>query len=132
MPGPRAQLRALAGDVGETFAVTTRGGRVRWERVLAARRQAGQALGRGPDTSDPFSGPPKRRAPQTSLPAPKSAAPLHPSERSEIVLTLGQAAARLGVSRPELEAMIAAGKIEALPTGFTRAIPIREVERLKC
>jgi hypothetical protein len=48
------------------------------------------------------------------------------------VLSLGEAAARLGgVSRPELEAMIAAGTIEALPTGYVRMIPTREVERLK-
>lgn len=46
------------------------------------------------------------------------------------VLTLGEAAARLNVSRPELEALIAAGKIEALPTGFTQMIPTREAERL--
>lgn len=38
------------------------------------------------------------------------------------VLTLGEAALRLGVSRPELEAMIAAGKIEALTVGFTMMI----------
>lgn len=43
---------------------------------------------------------------------------------------MGEAAARLGVSRSQLEAMIAAGKIEALPTGFTRMIPTREIERL--
>jgi excisionase family DNA binding protein len=117
--------------VGETDAVTTRSGRGRWERVLAARRQADQALGRRPDTGDPFTGPPKRKIPQkSSLHAPKPAAPLHPSERSEVVLMLGQAAARLGISRDELEAMIDAGKIEALPTGYTRTIPIREVERL--
>lgn len=47
------------------------------------------------------------------------------------VLTLGEAAQRLGVSRAELEAMIAAGKIEALPTGFTQTIPTREIERLR-
>jgi hypothetical protein len=35
------------------------------------------------------------------------------------------------MSRAELEAMIDAGKVEALPTGFTRMIPTREVERLK-
>jgi hypothetical protein len=34
----------------------------------------------------------------------------------ERVLSLGEAAARLGASRGELEAMIAAGKVEALPT----------------
>jgi excisionase family DNA binding protein len=47
------------------------------------------------------------------------------------VLTLGEACVRLGVTRAQLEAMIAAGKIEALPTGYTRTIPTREVERLK-
>jgi excisionase family DNA binding protein len=43
---------------------------------------------------------------------------------------LGEAAVRLGLSRSQLEAMIAAGKIEALPTGFTWMIPTREVARL--
>jgi excisionase family DNA binding protein len=43
---------------------------------------------------------------------------------------LGEAAARLGITRDELNALIAAGKIEALPTGFTQTIPTREVERL--
>ena len=47
------------------------------------------------------------------------------------VLTLGEAAARLGLSRPQLETMIEAGTIEALPTGFTRTIPTRELERLR-
>jgi excisionase family DNA binding protein len=46
------------------------------------------------------------------------------------VLSLGEAATRLGVSRTTLEAMIDTGKVEALPTGFTRMIPTREVERL--
>jgi excisionase family DNA binding protein len=46
------------------------------------------------------------------------------------VLNLGEAGARLGISRAELEKMIASGKIEALPTGFTRMIPTREVKRL--
>jgi excisionase family DNA binding protein len=52
-----------------------------------------------------------------------------PSE-AVYVLSLGEAAARLGISRRELQAMIAAGKIEALPTGFTRTNPTSEVERL--
>lgn len=37
---------------------------------------------------------------------------------------------RLGVSRSELETMIEAGKIEALPTGYTCTIPTTEVERI--
>jgi hypothetical protein len=48
----------------------------------------------------------------------------------ERVLSLGEAAARLGLSRDELEAMIGAGKVEALPCGFTEMIPTREIERL--
>ena len=47
------------------------------------------------------------------------------------MLTLGQAAAWLGLSRAELEAMIEAGRIEALPTGYTRTIPVSEIERLE-
>jgi excisionase family DNA binding protein len=53
-----------------------------------------------------------------------------PYARIERVLSLGEAAQRLGVSRGELEALIAAGKVEALETGFTRMIPTREIERL--
>jgi hypothetical protein len=34
------------------------------------------------------------------------------------------------MSRAALEAMIDAGKLQALPTGFTRMIPTRDVERL--
>jgi len=46
-------------------------------------------------------------------------------------LSLGEADARIGVSRVELEAMITAGKIEAVTAGFTWMIPTREVERMK-
>jgi hypothetical protein len=34
------------------------------------------------------------------------------------------------MGRTQLEAMIDAGKVEALPTGYTRMIPTREVDRL--
>ncbi len=34
------------------------------------------------------------------------------------------------MDRAELETMIDAGMVQALPTGFTRMIPTREVERL--
>jgi len=55
---------------------------------------------------------------------------LHASERSEVVLSIGEAAGRLGVGCAQLEAMIEDGGIEALPTGYTRMNPTREVERL--
>jgi hypothetical protein len=46
------------------------------------------------------------------------------------VLALGEAAARLGMSRAQLETLVDAGKVEALHVGFTKMIPIREVVRL--
>jgi len=105
--------------------MTSRSGRGRWERVVAARTQARAALGRDPLGGEPY-GPPK---PRTPLPAPRG--PVWASHGPGVaVLSLGEAAARLGVSRAELEAMIEAGKIEALTAGFTRMIPSSEVARL--
>ena len=77
-------------------------------------------------------GAPKRKTlPASLLPTWATERPPDRPDESERVLSLGEAAARLGVSRSELEAMIAAGNVEALPTGFTRMIPTREVERLR-
>jgi len=87
------------------------------------------ALGQDLDAGDLFSGLTKRKAPPLPTPVPKRLQS-DPST-TEYVLTLGEAAARLSVSRAELEAMIAAGKIETLPMGLTRAIRTRDVERLK-
>jgi excisionase family DNA binding protein len=106
--------------------MTSRSGRGRWERVLAARRQAQTALGRDPNSPDLYAAPPKAATPLPQPPGPVWVK----SGPSELVLSLGEAATRLGVSRTTLEAMIDAGKVEALPTGFTRMIPTSEVERL--
>jgi hypothetical protein len=46
------------------------------------------------------------------------------------VLSLGEAAARLGVGRAELEAMIATGKVKTLATGYTPFVPTSEIDRL--
>jgi excisionase family DNA binding protein len=103
--------------------MSSRSGRGRWERVVSARRQARTAQGRDPNVSDR---PPKARSP---LPPPPG--PVWASHGPGVaVLSPGEAAARLGVSRAELETMVAAGKVEALPCGLTRMIPTREVERL--
>jgi excisionase family DNA binding protein len=50
--------------------------------------------------------------------------------RSEAIGVLfpGEAAAGLGITRAEIERMIAAGKMRALPTGFTVTVPTSEVE----
>jgi excisionase family DNA binding protein len=98
------------------------------ERVEAARRQAALALGRDPDQRDPFVEPPKSSAELHTTSASESS-PV--ASRGICVLTIGEAAARLGMSRAQLEAMIDRGAIEALPTGYTRMIPTTEVERLR-
>jgi excisionase family DNA binding protein len=49
---------------------------------------------------------------------------------SHVMLSLNEAANRLGVSRTELEAMIADGQVEALRGEFLCIIPTREVKRL--
>jgi excisionase family DNA binding protein len=98
--------------------------RGRLEEVRRAREQARLSLGRDPAQGDSLDSQASRHIP-TSRPA-----PIESHSKPEYVLTLGEAAARLGVSRADLETMIAAGKIEALPTGYTRTIPTRDVERV--
>jgi hypothetical protein len=105
--------------------MTSRSSRGRWERVLAARRQARAALGRDAAGGDLYGAPPKRRA-ALSAPPPKQI-PHGPGVR---VLFMGEAATRLGISRAELEAMIDRGQVETLPIEFGCVIPTREVERL--
>ena len=97
------------------------------ERIDAARRQARIAQGRDPAGGDAHGGPPKRRSPLLPTPGPTWVA----SGPSIGVLAIGEAAARLGMSRAPLDAMIGAGTVQALPVGFTRMIPTREVERLQ-
>jgi len=95
-------------------------------RVEAARRQAAVALGRDPDGRDPFVEPPKSgsTASSTTLVSPPVAS------HAIGVLTIAEAAARLGMSRTRLETLVDRGLVEALQTGFTRTIPTSEVERL--
>jgi hypothetical protein len=101
----------------------------RRREVAVARRQSRLALGRDPDQADAYDAPlPKRSTkhlPQTQQPV--EARP----DESIGVLLVGEAAARLGMSRAELERMIEAGKIKTLPGQFAPLIPSREVERLR-
>src|ERR1700737_4560414 len=101
--------------------MTSRSGRA-WERVEAARRQARLALGKDPDAADDYSRQPEPHVP-VSPPAPSAPIAQGPTIG---VLTVGEAAIRLGRSRAYLEAMIAAGKVETLPIEFGRVIPTRE------
>jgi hypothetical protein len=72
-----------------------------------SRREALWA--QAPDQGGLFDGPPKKKL-NAYVPLSQSPTGQHHDE-SLGVLTLGEAAARLGVSRPDLEKMIAAGKI---------------------
>jgi hypothetical protein len=108
--------------------VTSRSSHGRWQRVLEARRQARASLGRDSGQGALFEAQTKAATPLRA-PEPPVCVP-DPNARPERVLSLGEAAARLGVSRGELDAMIAAGMIEALPTGFTHMVPRRKIERL--
>jgi hypothetical protein len=81
--------------------------------VKSARRQAAIAFGRDPDQRSSFVEPPKSNPPTL----PTSASVSTPVEGRGIgVLSPGEAAARLGLSRSQVEAMIARGLVEALPT----------------
>jgi hypothetical protein len=97
-----------------------------WERVEAARRQARLALGKDPDAPSDY-GRPKPRSPLPPPPSPRfvGAAP------GVRVLMVGEAATRLGMSRAELVAMIAAGHVKTLPIEFGYVVPTSEVERLQ-
>lgn len=108
--------------------MTSRSGRGRWNRVVDARRQSRAALGLDQKSDDLFDAQPKKRsvAYVRLSPIPVEQRP----NESIRVLTLVEAASRLGVRRVELEKMIAVGKIVSLPTGYTRTIPTREIERL--
>jgi excisionase family DNA binding protein len=52
------------------------------------------------------------------------------TRQSQVMLSLNEAAIRLGVSRLELEALIADGEIQALRGEFLCLIPTGEIKRL--
>lgn len=93
--------------------LTGRSSRGRWQRVIEARKQSREGLGRDTGQGDLFDAPPKKKSTAYVPVAP----PKVESRPSDVVgvVTLGEAAATLGLSRSELERAIAAGTIEALP-----------------
>ena len=64
------------------------------------------------------------------VPMPRRVDPVPVRSEAIGVLFPGDAAARLGITRAEVERMIAARKMWALPTGFTVTVPTSEVERV--
>ena len=106
--------------------MTSRSGRGRWEHVVSARRQARLALGRDPASGDDYGGRPK---PPSSLP-PAPGLMLVAHGPGVPVLTIGEAAQRLGMTRAQLDALVARGQVRTLATDFVSVIPTAEVERV--
>lgn len=99
--------------------------RQQWAKVEAARRQAWEELG---DVRRSLPGPPVKAKKRDGV---EKTAPTLRREESTAVVSLAEAAAQLGLGRRELEAMIAAGKVEVVSVGdWTRMIPASEVKRL--
>jgi hypothetical protein len=117
-----------AEGIRQAASMTSRSGRGRSERVIAARRQARAALCHDLVSGDPSDAPPRRKTPLASPPA--SVWVASDPSTTEYVLSLGEAAGRLGLNRAELEAMIQRGDVETLQGEFIRAIPTREIKRL--
>jgi hypothetical protein len=94
------------------------------------RLQARDALAQDPTQGDLFESLPKNSKPRPQEVRLPLLAPIHEGERTEYVVTIGEAAARLGVTTSHLEAMIDGGTNKALRGEFIRAIPTREIARL--
>jgi hypothetical protein len=108
--------------------MTNRSSGSRCQKVLDARRHSREALGLDPRQGSLFDGPPSGKS---TTYGPLSAPSAEPRKRESIgVLIRGEGANRLGITRRELEAMIATGKIESLPADYSPMIPTREVESL--
>jgi hypothetical protein len=50
---------------------------------------------------------------------------------SVLVLTMQEAATRLGITTDEMEAMVKRGTVKSLVAGWTTMVPTSEVERLR-
>jgi hypothetical protein len=78
-----------------------------WKRVDAARALAADALGREKP-------PPSKPLPKPTKPEPLGIIWVKPSPDATRVLTIGEAAQRLGIRRQELEEPIARGDVATL------------------
>jgi hypothetical protein len=93
------------------------------DKVQRARAVAAQALG---DAA-------RRDGPQAVkfVPTTKSPEPTQPKSEAIGVLTLREAATRLGISTGEMEAMVKRGTVKSVVAGWTTMVVASEVERLR-
>jgi hypothetical protein len=108
--------------------MTNRSGRGRWQRVLDARLQAQLALGISRE-GEPFSEPPPKRQGRPEPPRPVALLS-NPNLPSVDVLSVGEAALRLRMSRDELEHLIAVGRVKTVGNAYSRWVVASEVDRL--
>ncbi len=93
------------------------------DKVQRARAIVNEALGEtarrdGPHTTSSY------------LPVTKPAEPVSVKSGAIGVLTVGEVATRLNMSRTEVERLIERGAVKSLLAGWTTVIPTSEVERL--
>ena len=73
----------------------------------------------------------RRDQPQVEKYVPKPTEPVQVKSEAIGVLTIGEVATRLDISRAEVERMIASGRMRSLEAGFTVVVPTSEVKRFK-
>jgi len=93
-------------------------------KVEEARRVVQQALG---DTPRPEPLPLSAKYVPTARPMET----VQVKSQAVLVLTIGEVAARLDISRADVQRMIASGKMRGLETGWTVIVPTSEVHRFR-
>jgi hypothetical protein len=75
----------------------------------------------------------RRDQPQVAkyVPTAKAPEPAQPKSEAIDVLTLREAATRLGISTSEMEAMVKRGTVKSVVAGWTTMVLASEVERLR-
>jgi hypothetical protein len=57
--------------------------------------------------------------------------PIQVKDESVLVLTIGEAALRLGISTDEMEALVRRGAVKSVVAGWTTMVLASEVERMR-
>ena len=92
-------------------------------KVERARAVVAQALGDAERRDGPEA---TKFVPTTEPPE-----PTQPKSEAIGVLTVREAATRLGISTSEMEAMVMRGTVKSVVAGWTTMVPMSEVERLR-
>jgi argonaute-like protein implicated in RNA metabolism and viral defense len=103
--------------------VTRRSQSNQHRKVEQARAVVAQALGDAARRDGP-------QAAATYVPITKPPEPDQLKNEAIGVLTLREAATRLGISTGEMEGMVKRGAVKSVMTGWTMFVPTRQIERL--